>query len=111
MALILESGITCDSVTQNQSMNFVRALVGDYRLEVAHMTHCLIVIQDSICAQNLSGVPCNLQSLINIIALGQRNLNVRGLITVLQLAELDVQQLAFRNFRQHVNELLLNQLV
>src|SRR5213593_2567850 len=108
---ILSEGIEAgDLLPEYQRVDVVRALVGLYRLEVAHVPDYGEFKTDAVCPQDVTRKPRDIQGHSHVVALGERGLSEVQLPGVLEPAQLQCEKLSLGDLRQHMYQLLLHEL-
>ncbi|MEY3262096.1 MAG: hypothetical protein RLZZ620_1147 [Pseudomonadota bacterium] len=91
-------------------MNIVGALVGVHRLQVRHVAHHRVLVEDAVGAVDVAGGAGDLQGDVDVVHLGQGDLLGDELALVLDAAGVQRQELALRDLAEHPGELHLNEL-
>mmetsp|Transcript_13007 Transcript_13007/g.23480 ORF Transcript_13007/g.23480 Transcript_13007/m.23480 type:complete len:237 (-) Transcript_13007:864-1574(-) len=102
---------TSDLPSQNQCMNVVCSFVSIHGLQVVHMPHDVILVRYSIPSQHITRHPSNIQRLSTTVALNETNHTRRSLLFFHEASHLETRQPRQRDFRVHIGQLLLNQLI
>src|SRR5262245_55676537 len=94
----------------DEAVDVVRSLVGDDRLEVAHVAHHLVLVGDAVGAEDVAAEPAALERHPAAVPLGHRHVVVLHRAGFLHLAEPPAQQLRLRDLGGHPDELVLHEL-
>src|SRR5262245_48714450 len=100
-----------DVFSDRQRVDFVRALVGVDRFEVAHVAHDRIIGCDAVRAQDAARRPRAFERHRHVVHFRHRDVNRLHHARIFHPAELQAEQLGFCDLGQHLNQFLLRQLV
>src|SRR5215217_4031255 len=100
----------CDGVTEDQGVHLVRAFVGSYALQVAHVAHRGIVERDAVAAEDGAGFAGYLYGLPDVVQLSEAYVLGPERACVLHPAYMEREERPLADLDQHVGELLLDEL-
>src|SRR5215217_7395546 len=100
----------CDGVTEDQGVHLVRAFVGSYALQVAHVAHRGIVERDAVAAEDGAGFAGYLYGLPDVVELAEAYMFGPERARVLHPAYMQREECSLADFDQHVRQLLLDEL-
>src|SRR3970282_2062226 len=100
-----------DPLTDDQTVDVVRAFVRVDGFEVVHVAHDAVVVHDTIGAQDVAGLPRGLESHPDIVHLEHRDLREVGAATVFESTDVKRQGLALADLGDHPHQLILDKLM
>ena len=92
-------------------MNIVGAFVGGHGFQIGHVAEYWIITHNPVGSKDVAGHPGDFQSHGDVVALGHGNLIVAEVSRVFELPQTKGQQLSLGDFRQHMSQFVLNQLM
>src|SRR5262245_38874514 len=98
-------------LSDDERVDVVRALVGIDRLEVAHVAHRGVLVDDAVAAQDVARHAGDLEGLEDVVALRHRDLDEGRLPLVLEAPQLEAEELGLGDLGHHLDELPLDELV
>src|SRR5215204_7445147 len=100
----------CDGAAEDQGVHLVRALVGSYALQVAHVAHRGIVERNAVATEDGAGFAGYLYGLPDVVELAEAYVLGPEGARVLHPAYVQREERSFADFDQHVRQLLLDEL-
>src|SRR5262249_4709177 len=107
---LLIRGQPCYVFPKNQRMDVVRPLVRVNGFQIAHVTEDRVLQRNPTRTHQIPGEPCRLQRYPNVVPLGHRCLSEVQSTFIFKSSQAPCKELPFRDFRQHVRQLLLDEL-
>jgi len=92
-------------------MNIVRALVGEDGFQVAHVAEDGVFVGDAIGAQDVARGAGHVERHLDVIALEHGDVGEVGAALIFETANLQGEQLPLGDFRNHVGEFRLDELM
>src|ERR1700730_14611884 len=91
-------------------VDVVGAFVGGDTFEVVHVAHDGVIIDDAVGAQNVSGFARGVERDSDIVHLEHGDVGGIGFVFIFEAADVQREQLAFADFRDHPSKLVLHEL-
>src|SRR5262249_42293174 len=92
-------------------VDVVSALVGEYGFEIVHMAHDAEVVDDAVCAEDVSGFASDFEGDADVVHFEHGDVGGVDFAGVLEAANLEREELRFDDFCDHPGEFFLNELV
>jgi hypothetical protein len=102
---------TSNHIGVAQGVDVVRPLVGAHGLQVHHVAHAAVVVDDAVGAEHVAPEPGDPQGDVDVVHLGERDHRGPELAAVLELREPQRHELGLGDLGRHPDELLLRELL
>src|SRR6185437_4368785 len=100
-----------DLLPDDQLVDVVCSFVGINTFEVVHVPHDAVIVDDAVRAKNIARLARRLQSDGHVVHLQHGDVGEIHFAVVLQSSDVQRQQLALHNFRDHPRQFFLYELV